>query len=196
MSGLSKALLSRLPQNHQPTYARLAHLLYCLLLAGLLLGCGESTKPLPLENPPRPIPISQEAATRLEERFTEAMRNHTRMDLTLSDEEATSYAVQALQGNGMRELSIWFTPLLAHVQASIDYRGNHTVKAILTLEAPQGILKMHVQRATLDGQKVPRWILASVEAAANDAIADAQSPLWVEEITCGNGTLHLIATRD
>ena len=70
--------------------------------------------------------------------------------------------------------------------------ANDDVAALIRPTVSEGALHITIVTATWRGHTLPRWLLASAEAVANDALADANLALDVEQIVLGEGSLHIL----
>ena len=191
----SKAVLSGLQRKYSRQAAGLAPIsLVCLCLLSTLAGCKPERSPELLQ-PPREITVSPEAAQRLTDLFTRAMSTHGSVRILIGEEEVTSYLFPSLQATAISDIRVWFTQETMCLTAQLDMCGQHTIGAILSVACRDGVLQACVRQATLDGQHLPRFVLASVEEAINDALADAQLSLRVRQVVLGEGFMLIMGTR-
>jgi hypothetical protein len=196
MSGLSKATL--------PQGAPRARVLLVIGLPVTLAACaprayspGASRKAIrAADRPPRPIAVSHEAADRLTQRMSEALSSDETLQLLTSEEEFTSYVAQALQDSSAHDALVWFTPGQIHFVVQVRWHRDYALQGIIVPACRDGKVQLQLDRATLDGFALPRLLTASIAQATNDALADAQSSLWIERVVPGEGNLLIIARRD
>ena len=113
-----------------------------------------------------------------------------------SEEELTSYVALNVQGSSVRSIAIWITRGGIHVSAELHLLGQHTVEAALDVTCHDGQLQTRMQHATLDRRPLPRFVLASIQEATNDALADAHLFIDVEQIILREGSVLILATRE
>ncbi len=127
--------------------------------------------------------------------------------MVIREEELTSYLVLNTQDAGYRAmgtLHIWITQdgLWVHTQIPLgldrDPRARLKVDdGLLTLIRPtasEGALHVTIDAASWRGHSLPRWLLHSIEVAANDALVDANLPMDVEQIVLDEGSLRIVLT--
>lgn len=186
---------------------RVAIVLMYLCLSGVLVSCVLTPRLTPEDlrvlsssftcgAPPREIHISPEAARQMTDRITETMRDSGPFRLLISEVELTSYAALNLRGTEIRKIAIWFTQGRICLSAQFDLWGPRTIKAMLIATCRDDSIQIDVQKATLDGRLLPRFILASIQDAANDALADAHLSVRVKQIVLGEGFALIAGTRE
>jgi len=142
-----------------------------------------------LTHPVRPVPTSEAAAHRLVSRVGQALRSQGPLSIIVTEDEITSYLALNLRDTPVREIAIWFTPEGIHLWAKVRARHEPTLRALLTINSHHGVPQVEVQTADLNGHPLPRFLLASLEEAINAVLADAHSPLWVEQVTLSEGSM-------
>jgi hypothetical protein len=180
-----------------------------ILRIGILAACSgpaiSRPTPLPPTPPPREIAISSAAANALSERIKDAiLAQDSRIELDIREEELTSYLVLEAQ-NADKTVSaprIWITPegLWMHAPiASGRHRGPYvapsTTNDLLILIYPtasQGSLHVTITTASWRGRALPRWLLTWAETAVNDALADTNLAVDVEQIILSEGSLRIV----
>jgi len=166
--------------------------LVCLL--GTLVGCTPGTPSPTLAWPPRHVPTSEKAARRLVERLDQALRIQGPVRVVITEAEATSYLVLNLQEAPIRDLAVCFTPGEIHLWAKVRAWREPTLQMLLTVTSARGRPQVDVRGATLNGRPLPRFLLASLQEATNDALSDAHSSLWVEQVMLGEGLMILVGS--
>jgi hypothetical protein len=76
----------------------------------------------------------------------------------------------------------------------MDVLGPRALHAVLGFSIDGGRLHVHIQEGDLDGRPLPRFLLKSAQSAVNDALSDAQMPLWIERVHVSEGSLLIEAT--
>jgi len=163
-------------------------------LVGTLIGCAPDIPSPTLAQPPRHIPTSEEAARRLVERLDQALRTQGPVRVVITEAEATSYLALNLQDVPIRNLSVWFTLGEIHLWAKARAWHEPTLQMLLTVTSAGGRPQVDVRRATLNGRPLPRFLLASLQEATNDALADAHSPLQVKQVALGEGFMIVVGS--
>jgi len=181
------------PAKH--TRALSAILLLAWLL-GVAAGCGERHVSRPLAQPTRSVSSSEEAGRRLVRRLDQALRTRGPIRIVITEDEATSYLDLNLKDAPVHDLSVWFTPGRIHLSAKVRACGEARLQALLTVTSPDGAPQVQVHAASLDGHQLPRILVASLEEATNDALADAHYPLWVEQVVLGEGFMVVTGSAD
>jgi len=169
-------------------------LLACLL--GVPSGCRRRHVSRPVAQPTRSVSRSEEAARRLVRRFDQALRTRGPIRIVVTEDEATSYLDLNLKDAPVHDLSVWFTPDGIHLSAKVRAWREARLQALLTVTCPDGVPQVQVHGAFLDGHPLPRILLASLEEATNDALADAHYPLKVERVVLGEGFMVVTGSTD
>ena len=156
-----------------------------------LASCARPVSSPSLTPPSRPVSASVEAARRLETRFSDALSRDGPFQIAVSEEELTSYLTIETDIGPLHDLRIWFTQQQVLFMARIDALGQHVLRATLALGCKDGKLQIAFTSAELDGKPIPRFVLASLQKAINDALTDAHLPMRVEQITWEEGRLIL-----
>ena len=112
--------------------------------------------------------------------------------LDVHEQEATSYLAAVLPKETVTQATLWFSEEGIYLRLELALLRSHELLARLGVHADGGLVRIRVQDATLDGRHLPRFLLISVEEAANDALADMHLPLQIREIALGEGymTVH------
>ncbi len=147
-----------------------------------LASCARPISSPPLAPPTRPVIVSLEAAQRLETRFSEALSRDGPFQIPVSEEELTSYLAIETDIGPLRDPRVWFVQQRILFTARIDALGQHALCATLTLGSKDGKLQIAFESAELNGKSVPRFVLASLKKAINDALTDAHLPMRIERI--------------
>jgi len=114
--------------------------------------------------------------------------------LTLTEEELTSYLALNSQGLPFRDVIAWFTQGRIRFTAQLDAWGRPKVQGQISLTCNQGKLQVQLQVVTVNGQPLPRLLLASLEQAANDALTDAQVPVRIEQVVVTEGSALVVGS--
>jgi hypothetical protein len=144
--------------------------------------------------PERPVPVREEAALALHQRWANALgSDEDPLELMATEEEITSLMALNLSTSSIEDPVVWLTPEGVHIRCILRLAGKHTLMAWLAIGATGGAPRVKVEHVSLDGHSCPRLIRLSIEQAANDALADAALPLSIEQVTLGEGSLHIVA---
>ncbi len=151
-------------------------------MLSVLTSCGKPDSSPTLQPPPRHVPVSEQAASRLARRITEIMREPGPTQFVITEQELTSYVARNLPGELLHDPEIWFTEKTVYLAAQVGRSGRRKVHAVMTIGCHDGVLHIALQRAYLDTQPLPRFLLASIQESANAALADMHSPFRVEQL--------------
>lgn len=165
----------------------------CLLWA--LAACAPISPPAG-EQPSRRIAISTESARRLPDRVAEAMDSDGSVRLLINEEELNSYLVSILQDTWVRAITVWLTEEGVYVSAEFRFLGPRSMQAALDITTDHGKPTVRVRRAALDGHPLPRFLLASIQEAMNDALADAHLPVRMDRTVFGEGFVLVSGTKN
>ena len=146
--------------------------------------------------PARSIPRSEDAARRLVNRFDQALRTPGRVRLVMAEEEVTSYLEMNLRDAPVRDLSVWFTPGGIHLRAKVRAWREPTLQALVTVSSRNRRLQVQVEHAALNGRSLPRPLMASLQQAANAALADAHPYVRVEQVLLGEGFVIIVGSTE
>jgi hypothetical protein len=187
---------------------RILDILWIAILTACAGPVASRTSPLPLTPPPREVAISPAAANAFNERIQNALdAQDANIEIEVHEEELTSYLVLNAENasyKAMSALRIWITHDGVWVHTPIPGEPDRDPRArlnaddgLLALIRPtvsEGALHVSLDAARWRGRAVPRWLLTLIEAAANDALVDADLPANVEQIVLGEGALHIVLT--
>lgn len=140
--------------------------------------------------------ISPELARSLRDRVAEAMQGDGAFRLLVNEEELNSYLAHVLQETWVRELTVQLTKEGVYLSAGIYLLGPRSMQASLDVTADCGRPKVCVRHASLDGHPLPRLLLASIQEAMNDALADANLPVRVQDAMFSEGSVLVTGTKD
>jgi hypothetical protein len=158
-----------------------------------LAGCA-APRPAVSSPPARHVSITQEAADRLVERIAAAIKSEGVVRLHISEDESSSYLSLGLFEHPVERVQVWFDDERTHILATMDVLGPRALHAVLGFSIDGGRLHVHIQEGDLDGRPLPRFLLKSAQSAVNDALSDAQMPLWIERVHVSEGSLLIEAT--
>lgn len=156
-----------------------------------LASCARPISSPSLTSPTRPVIISVEAAQRLETRFSEVLSRDGPFQIAVSEEELTSYLAIETDTSPLHDPRVWFIQQRILFMARIDALGQQALRATLTLGCKDGKLQIAFESAELNGKPIPRFVLASLQKAINDALTDAHLPMRIEQVTWEEGRLIL-----
>lgn len=141
--------------------------------------------------PPQRVAISEDAARRLSERVSKALQTPGPLRLDLTEEELASFLALHSQGLPLEGLAIRLARGQIWFWAKIKLWNHPALHGQLGLTCDRGRIQVHLNQAWLNGHRLPRFLLASVEKAANDALSDIQLRLQVEHITLDDGAISI-----
>jgi hypothetical protein len=113
--------------------------------------------------------------------------------LSLTEEELTSYLALNAEGTPLSQVTAWFSQGQVHLSARLRCCGAPHLRAALAFVPDGGRLQVHVTQFSLFGRPLPGFLRASIEEALNDALADASSPLQVDQVQFGERTAVILA---
>ena len=181
-----------------PNFAKI-RALACILAIGLALtwlaGCAHSPKPAALSPPSRTVPISAEAADRASRHLAELQTVERSFVLTLTEEELSSYLTEHLEPAGVIRQQIWLGEGKVTFESELAALGGHRLLGALQATCLEGMPQIQLDTLTVDGHRLPRMLLASIEAMANDALADSKSGALIERISIAEGLLKIEGLR-
>ena len=177
--------------THCPASVFLASV--CLLIA--LAACAPVAPPAG-EQPSGQAEISPELARNLRDRMAEAMQGDGAVRLLVNEEELNSYLAYVLQETWVREITVRLTKEGVYLSAEIYLLGPRSMQASLDVTADCGRPKVCVRHASLDGHPLPRFLLASIQEAMNDALVDANLPVRVQDALFSEGSVLVTGTKD
>ena len=195
MMGRAKTSLSALGRGSEGVLGTHGILILACLL-GLSTSCQRPNSSLTLQPPSRRLAISEQAATRLGRRVAETIREPGPWHLVITEQELTSYVAKNLPANLLHDPEIWFTKKNIYLVAQVGRSGKRKVHAVMTLGSHDGVLRIALQHGYLDTQPLPRFLLISIEEAANAALADIQSPFRVEQLLLNEGFILIEGRRE
>jgi|YNPNPStandDraft_1061719.scaffolds.fasta_scaffold06306_3 hypothetical protein len=166
-----------------------------LVLMVLVLGCSRQLHPTPSAPPAREITPSREAAQRLSERFATALAQPGPVQLTLYEDELTSYLALNAGEGALRGITVWLTGEGAYLAGQLTFgKKLYPLAALVTVTSERGQPRLRLLWFTLAGRSVPRWVQRSLEQALNDALTDAHLPLDLQEVRWSEGSLTLVGS--
>lgn len=110
--------------------------------------------------------------------------------LTLSEQELTAYLQTSLQGTPVDAATLWIEPQGIYVLAS-NIEFELELCGLLTLSVAEDTPRVALASATLNGRRLPRWLLASLSMSANDVLADMQRSWSIERIELEQGSARV-----
>jgi hypothetical protein len=128
-------------------------------------------------------------------RLDTLFQSHGSFELVVSEAELTAYALESA-GAAVSELSVWIEPEGVHVVATTGDGAGHRAYALVGLAEADQRARLALVHVELAGHRVPRWIVASLEKAANDALDDMQLTWRVERVALGSGTATINGSID
>jgi hypothetical protein len=136
------------------------------------------------------IPITQEAAQRLQLKIDESAGKEFRLQVT--EEEATSYVALNLGASlPLSAPQVRFRPGVIWLEGVLTSPVHAPVRLAATVTLSDGRPTIEFYEATLAGVSVPRFLLSSVSASLSDMLSDYQGAVELQaiEITTGSATI-------
>jgi hypothetical protein len=133
---------------------------------------------------PTPLPVTQEAAQRLEDKLYAAMKQSLVSDFTLeaTQEEVTSYLALKLPDMPFLQPQVRFAP------DRVTFTGNMTqpiaapVYVAGSAQAQDGKVTVVLQEAKLGFLSVPGFVLQSISDAMNELLAESQGAIQISRL--------------
>ena len=178
-------------------------MLALVLLPLLLLACGRGKK---TPSPEPKIPVSQEAADRLEQKLKESINREGdgSFDLEITDSELTSYLVFKMdeQANGsddlpLKDLQVQFSggqmifsgKLISVLPFDLD------VRVAASAQVEDGQLDISVTEARAGAIPLPKGLLKNISRIINESIAEApeqmEKAVEITGVDIGEGVMQI-----
>ncbi|MEW6231398.1 MAG: hypothetical protein AB1566_03670 [Chloroflexota bacterium] len=133
---------------------------------------------------PTPLPVTQEAAQRLEDKLYAAMKQSLVSDFTLeaTQEEVTSYLALKLPDMPFLQPQVRFAP------DRVIFTGNMTqpiaapVHVAGSAQAQDGKVTVVLQEAKLGFLSVPGFVLQSISDTMNELLAESQGAIQISRL--------------
>lgn len=178
---------------------------FALLLIAIGIGGYLITGPAAREVEANPIPVTEEAAQRLDDKIhaleqeidqASAMGVHSRVTLVITEEEATS-KVKALADEGKTGIDIDYVQIhfidgRVHAFAKIDLLMNLQVALQAEIEVNDGKPDIKIVSLDLGRVSVPKTLIGQVMRAVMrmaDKRLEEEIDIELEQITIGNGQM-------
>ena len=166
------------------------------------LACGSGSV-LDEIRPPGEIPVSQEAADRLEDNFYQALQetsSSNESQLRITNEEITSLFTIELVETGRVPLSnpqIWFTSGRIFITGGVKPAGPVEFDSLIVATAvvDNGQLVVEVQEAQMGSLGFPDTILESITQTVNEALANTLIDLDITRLEILEGEMFVVGTR-
>lgn len=167
-----------------------------VLVAGITTGCAVPRPSLP----ERTVPVSEEAASRFEEKLAQLRRlTNGEVRLTFTESELTSYLrVRLLHNQPSVEPTVWFTGGLAVVDVSVNLPSMpsrlHLVATLIGL-AEDGQIHILARHLTIDGISVPPPLLQRFSRLASRSLNNAIAPVQVRDLQILEEEVSVVLSR-
>jgi hypothetical protein len=184
-----------------PIPKRAGIILVLLLFVGLACGSGNNLDEL--SPPGGSVPISQEAADRLERNFYQALQeasiNHE-SQLRVTNEEITSLFAKELTETGRIPLDnpqIWFTSGRIFITGGARPAGPLKFDSLIVATAVvnDGQLVVEVQEAQMGAFDFPDAILESMTQTVNEALTNTLIDLDITRLEILEGEMFVLGVR-
>jgi len=175
-----------------------------ILLLLLLVGLACRSSNIGEIGPPGgSIPVSQEAANRLEQNFYQALQEATpnhESQLRITNEEITSLIAKKLTETGRIPLSdpqIWFTGGRIYMTGGIKPFGPFQFHSIIVATAvvDQGQLVFRVEEAQMGAFDFPDAILESITQTINETLVSILIDLDITRLEILEGEMFVLGIR-
>lgn len=183
-------------------YFRKKSILFLVPLLLIGLACRSSNID-EIGPPGGSIPVSQEAASRLEQNFYQALQEATpnhESQLRITNEEITSLIAIELTETGRIPLSdpqIWFTSGRIYMTGGIKPFGPFQFQSIIVATAivDEGQLVFRVQEAQMGVFDFPDAILESITQTVNEALVSILIDLDITRLEILEGEMFVLGIR-
>jgi len=140
--------------------------------------------------PDRIVEPSSEAYHALLAKVNRLSTSSGTFSLAVTECEITSYLAHATSPSAVKRITVWFESTGAHVATTLSLTGGSArVHATLSASAHDGTAAIELGQATWNGRPIPRFVMASIQEALNDALSDAQLGIAVSDIAFSEGSL-------
>lgn len=184
-------------------HLRLVFVLSLLTLVGLACSLGGQDETV---GPPSgSIPISEEAAERLQQNFNQALQEATgthEASLRITNEEITSLVARELTETGQIPMSnpqVWFTSGRIYITGEVDSVGpvNFDSLIVATPVVEQGRMVVKVEEAKMGPFEFPDTLIESMTQTVNETLAGllVDADLDITRIEILEGEMFVIGTR-
>ncbi len=173
-------------------------ILFTLILALTLsmTGCSKTK----VDVPDREVPISQEAADRLEKKLTHLDFSSGQATLTVTESEITSYINLKLLDEDVpiEHPTIWFEKGKVYVTGklrkdTLPVGGDAAL--IVDLSVQDGDLHIRVEKAVIGGIPVPGKVLDKLTDLANEYASAQIGPWTITQLTVETGKATVTVRR-
>jgi len=171
-------------------------LLLAVLLVSLLAACGAGgNTPVSPLRPGTPVPVSVEAAQRLQARI-EAIAASPQRDfrLEISDEEATSYLAQ-LPDSPLRDAQVWFTGGRVYLTGTVTQPMRLQLATRWSTRLEDEKARLVLEHASVGCFTLPKGMLSALSATINEMIDESQTGIVITGVQIEEGRAIITGTK-
>lgn len=161
----------------------------CLVVLSLA-----SCRPLPdseIPLPRRSVTPAPDGASQVTRAWHAAIESESPAVITHTENELTALAAANLHGAPLDDVRLWIEPDEVLVTARCTSRACRHLRARVAISADSGRVRLDTLAATVDGRAVPRFVLASLRTALNDALVDTHLPVRIDQVTLRTGAVDI-----
>ncbi len=158
-----------------------------MLAMMLVLGGCATRQPATIPLPARTVTPSADSGAAMVGAWMAAMEGTLTTQIVVSEADLTALARANMVGAPLDDLTIWIEEGHAVLDAHCTTRACHQVRAIVQLTTRDGQPRLLIDQTTIDGRRVPPFILASLQSALNDALTDSALPLRIDAVRLYSG---------
>jgi hypothetical protein len=171
-------------------------LLLAVFLVSLLAGCssGGNTAVSPLR-PGTPVPVSAEAAQRLQARI-EAIADSPQRDfhLEITAEEATSYLAQ-LPDSPLTDAQVWFTSGRVYLTGTVTQPMRLQLATRWATRLEDEKVRLVLEHASVGCFTLPKGMLSALSATINEMIDESQTGIVITDVQIAEGRIIVTGTK-
>jgi len=173
----------------------------CLLLLAVFLvlmlaacGSGGETAVSPLR-PGTPVPVSAEAAQRLQARI-EAIADSPQRDfrLEITAEEATSYLAQ-LSESPLRDAQVWFTGGRVYLTGTVTQPMRLQLATRWSTRLEDEKARLVLEHASVGCFTLPKGMLSALSGTINEMIDESQTGIVITDVQIAEGRAIVTGTK-
>jgi len=172
-------------------------LLLAVFLIWLLAACGsggETPAVSPLR-PGTPVPVSAEAAQRLQGRL-EAIAASPQRDfrLAITDEEATSYLAQWPE-SPLMDAQVWFTGGRVYLTGTVTQPMRLQLATRWATRLEDEKARLVLEHASVGCFTLPKGMLGALSGTINEMIDESQTGIVITDVQVAEGRAVITGTK-
>jgi hypothetical protein len=180
-----------------PLPPKMRLLLLAAFLVSLLAGCGpggETPAVSPLR-PGTPVPVSAEAAQRLQARIDAIAASPQRdFRLEITAEEATSYLAQ-LPNSPLMDVQVWFTGGRVYMSGAVTQPMRLQLATRWSTRLEDGKARLVLEHASVGCFTLPTGMLSALSGTINEMIDESQTGIVITGVQIEEGRVIITGTK-